>query len=332
MSENWDGPPVAPPAPPARPTSEGRALELLAEVAMAAVTERRRARRWSLFFRFLWAGLFAALAFGLIGRAFEPDAGVAKRGRYTAVVNVEGLIADGTEASADNVLLGLRRALQDSATAGVILAINSPGGSPVQAGQMFDEILRLRAAHPKIPVYAVIADAGASGGYYVAAAAQSIYADKASIVGSIGVRADGFGFVGTLDKLGVERRLLTAGANKALLDPFSPQRPEQVAFMQGLLDQIHRQFIDAVRKGRGARLQESAQVFSGLVWTGEQAVGLGLVDGLGSVRSVARDVIGVEQTRDFTHRERVVEHLLGRVEAASGRVLARVLGLDPPLQ
>lgn len=332
MSENWDGPPVAPPAPPARPTSEGRALELLAEVAMAAVTERRRARRWSLFFRFLWAGLFAALAFGLIGRAFEPDAGVAKRGRYTAVVNVEGLIADGTEASADNVLLGLRRALQDSATAGVILAINSPGGSPVQAGQVYAELRRLRAQHPDKPVYAVIGDVGASGAYYIAAGAQEIYADRASLVGSIGVRMDGFGFVEAMQRLGIERRLLTSGANKGLLDPFSPVQPAQLAHVQTLLDAIHQQFIAAVREGRGERLHETPEIFSGLFWTGEQAQALGLVDGYGSVESIARDKLGTTQIRDHTQQEKPFERLFGQVESTLAGALTRAFGLDSPLR
>jgi len=211
---------------------------------------------------------------------------------------------------------------------GVILRINSPGGSPVQSGYVYDEIRRLRKEYPQTPLYAVVGDMCASGGYYIAAAADEIYADKASVVGSIGVLMNGFGFVEAMEKLGVERRLLTAGAHKGFLDPFSPAQPDEIAHIQSLLGDIHEQFIHAVKEGRGDRLQDDPSLFSGLVWTGEQAVKLGLVDGLGSAGHVAREVIGEENIMDFTPRPRYFEKLAANLGAAVASRMSTALGLD----
>jgi protease-4 len=247
-------------------------------------------------------------------------------------VELKGVIADTGDASADNIVGALRDAFSDKHTRGVILRINSPGGSPVQAGTINDEIARLRAKYPDVPLYAVVEDICASGGYYVAVAADKIYVDKASIVGSIGVLMDGFGFTGTLDKLGVERRLLTAGENKGFLDPFSPLVPSQRDYAKKMLGEIHQQFIDVVRKGRGTRLKESADTFSGLVWTGQRSIDLGLADALGSVDSVAREVIKAEAIVDFTPRENVVERFAKRFGAAMAESLVRTAAPSAPLR
>ncbi|MCI0997323.1 S49 family peptidase, partial [Pseudomonas corrugata] len=251
---------------------------------------------------------------------------------YTAVIDIEGMIADKEAASADNIIGSLRAAFEDSKVKGVVLRINSPGGSPVQAGYVYDEIVRLRAAHPDIKVYAVIADLGASGAYYIASAADQVYADKASLVGSIGVTAAGYGFVETLDKLGIERRVYTAGEHKSFLDPFQPQKPEETAFWQGVLDTTHKQFIASVKKGRGDRLKdkEHPELFSGLVWSGEQALSLGLIDGLGSASSVARDVIGEKELVDFTVEESPLDRFSKKLGASIAERLAMWMGFQGP--
>jgi protease-4 len=295
-------------------------------MVFSSINETRRARRWGIFFKLLtFAYLFALLLLWMPDEF--PDAPIKSDG-HTAVVEVAGIIASEGKASADNVVTGLRRAFKDKNTKGVIIRINSPGGSPVQSGYINDEIRRLKGVHPDIPVYAVLADICASGGYYVAVAADKIYADKASIVGSIGVLMNGFGFVETLDKLGVERRLLTAGENKAVMDPFSPLKKSDVAHMQSMLDQIHRQFIQVVKEGRGDRLKGGDELFSGLFWSGEQSVELGLVDGLGSASYVARELIGVEEMVDFTPSENLFERLAERMGAGAASTLARVTGLN----
>jgi len=272
--------------------------DLVNRIAWEAIAEQRRARRWGIFFKLLFT--FYIIFLTLIYYPFEVSKGTMIGKRHTALIDIEGVIAADTEASADYIAGGLRAAFEDSNTAGVILRINSPGGSPVQAGYINDEIRRLRALHPDIPLYAVITDICASGGYYIAAAADKIYANKASVVGSIGVIMEGFGFVETIKKLGVERRLLHAGDNKGFLDPFSPLRPEEVEHANRLLQQIYQQFIDTVKTGRGNRLKQDDKIFSGLVWTGEESMELGLVDGLGSASYVAREVIGAEEIVDFT--------------------------------
>ncbi|AQZ96824.1 signal peptide peptidase SppA [Halopseudomonas phragmitis] len=307
-----------------------KAWELLEKAVLASVQEQRRARRWGIVFKTL---TFVYL-FG-VALLFSPMIGVEGRKAlnvpHTAVIEVRGMIADRQEASADNLVTSLRRAFEDENTRGIVLRINSPGGSPVQAGYVYDEIKRLRALNPAVPVYAVITDLGASGAYYIAAAADAIYADKASLVGSIGVTAAGFGFVEALDKLGIERRSYTAGEHKSFLDPFQPEKPEERQFWQGVLQTTHQQFIEQVKAGRGERLKEHPDLFSGLVWSGEQALELGLVDGLASTSSVARDVVGVEKIEDFTYRESPFERFTKRLGTSIGNALATQLGLSGPV-
>ena len=259
----------------------------LEKLAFSALAEQRAARRWTVFWRLMWL----LLAGAVLWMVFRSDAGVASVSTpHTALIEIRGEIAAGAEASADNVVTSLNAAFEDAGAQAVVLLIDSPGGSPVQAGIINDEITRLKALHNK-KVYAVVEETCASAAYYIAAAADNIYVDKASLVGSIGVLMDGFGFTGLMDKLGVERRLMTAGANKAMLDPFSPQDAEQTAYIQSMLGEIHSQFITVVRAGRGERLKETPDTFSGLVWSGQKAIALGLVDGLGSLDYVAREVV-----------------------------------------
>jgi len=295
------------------------------KLAFAAINEQKRARRWGIFFKSL---MFAYLAAILYLYTPDVDMSAAGIGKHTALVELKGVIAADKEANADDVVAGLRDAFENENTAGVILRINSPGGSPVQAGYINDEIKRLRKEHPDMPFYVVISDICASGGYYVASAADKIYADKASIVGSIGVRMDGFGFVDTMQKLGVERRLLTAGEHKGFLDPFLPAKQSDIEQVQKLLDDIHQQFIDVVKAGRGDRLKEGPDLFSGYVWTGEQAVTLGLVDELGSSSYVAREVIGEETIVDYTQTEDWLTKFGKRFGTALGRGVGEVLGAN----
>lgn len=307
-------------------TSDKRQQRALDRWVRSVLAEQRATRRWGIFFKSLtFLYLFALLVLFLFKPAFTPDA--LERGEHTAIIEVRGAIADDSEASADAIIGSLREAFRDEHSRGVILRINSGGGSPVQAGYVYDEIRRLRDLHPNKPLYAVITDIGASGAYYIAAAADQIYADKASLVGSIGVISSGFGFVGLMDKLGVERRALTAGDSKALLDPFQPLPEEQKAFWQQILDTTHQQFIDQVRAGRGARLAEDPRIFSGLVWTGEQALELGLIDGLGSSSFVAREIVGAEKLVDFTRRPSAIEQLTERLGVSVATGLANQLGL-----
>jgi protease-4 len=301
---------------------ERRTLE---KIALAAIEEQRRARYWGIFFKLLLFIYLFALLFLWLGWFGKRDV---SPGRHTALVEVRGLIAPDNPASAENVVTGLQEAFKDKRTQGVVLRINSPGGSPVQAGHINDEIRRLRAKYPNIPLYAVIEDIGASGGYYVAAAADKIFVDKSSIIGSIGVLMDGFGFAGALEKLGIERRLLAAGENKAFLDPFSPMLASHREHAEKMLAEIHQQFINAVRQGRGKRLKESPEVFSGLLWVGEKSIELGLADGLGSVEYVAREVIKAEDIVDFTPRENVAERLAKKFGAGFAEGLARFVLLS----
>jgi protease-4 len=273
--------------------------ELLTRLAMSTLNEQRRARRWRTFFI-----LLGFIYFGIVLLLLtDSDWDGASKGQHTAVVDVSGLIAAEMPANAELVIASLKAAFENENTSGVILRINSPGGSPVQAGQIYDEIVRLRNRYPDIPLYAVIEDVGASGGYYIAAAAEKIYADKASIVGSIGVRMDSFGFVDAIKKVGVERRLMTAGENKALFDPFLPENKQDKEHIQIVLNTVHQQFIQAVKSQRGDRLVGGDEIFSGLFWTGEKSVALGLVDELGNINYVAREVIGQEELRDFTKHQ-----------------------------
>jgi protease-4 len=295
--------------------------DILEKIATEGLKEQRRARRWGIFFKLLGFGYLFILLMMFMAGGESYRAGIKPGEKHTALVELNGIIAPGADASADNVVTGLRDAFEDKHTAGVILRINSPGGSPVQSGYIYDEILRLRKKYPNVPLYAVVSDICASGGYYVASAAEKIYADKASIVGSIGVRMDNFGFVDAMKKLGVERRTLTAGENKALLDPFAPVDPKVNQHMQGLLNEVHQQFITAVKQGRGERLKEVDGMFSGLIWTGEQGVKLGLVDELSSASAVARDVIGAENIVDFTVQPDFFERFTHGVGTTAAHVL-----------
>ena len=300
----------------------------LEKLAFAALNEQKATRRWKTFVRLSWLAFFIALLWlGLHRGAPATDATVP----HTAVVEIKGEIAAGADASAEFVNAALKAAFEDEGSKAVVLLINSPGGSPVQAGMMNDEIRRLKAKHKK-PVYAVVEESCASAAYYIAVAADQIYVDKASIVGSIGVLMDGFGFTGLMDKLGVERRLLTAGENKGFLDPFSAQSEKQRAFAQTLLDQIHQQFIAAVKTGRGPRLKETAETFSGLFWTGQQAIDLGLADHLGSLDFVAREVVKTEEIIDYTRRDNVAERLAKKFGAAMGEGGMKALKAIPSLR
>ena len=291
--------------------------EAIEKLLMAEVRERRAARRWRMLRSLLWMVLVGGLIWVMLWGNQWPG-GASVSGPHTAMVSIRGEIADRGEASAELILPAMRSALEDPGSKALVLLINSPGGSPVQAGLIHDEIRRLRALHDK-PVYAVVEESCASAAYYIAAGADRIYVDKASLVGSIGVLINGFGFTGTLDKLGVERRLLTAGENKGFLDPFSPQSDAQRAHAQRMLDQIHQQFIGVVRQGRGERLKETPEMFSGLFWTGEQAVQLGLADGLGSLDMVAREVVKAEKLVDYTNKENIAERFAKRLGASVGQ-------------
>lgn len=287
---------------------------LIEKLATEALKEQRRARRWGIFWKAL---TFAYLTFILV-MAVDWKAGTeSKSGRHTAVVDIRGLIGPGTDASADKVMLALQAAFKDRNTQGVVLRINSPGGSPVQAQSIFDEMKRLRQKYPDIPLYAVVEDLCASGGYYVAAAADSIYVAKSSIVGSIGVRMDNFGVVGLMEKLGVERRLITAGKNKALLDPFLPLDESHKQIALDLIGEIHDQFIAAVKQGRGKRLKETPDMFSGLIWSGAKSVELGLADGFGGLDYVAREVVKAEDIVDYTQKDNPVERFARRFGAGA---------------
>ncbi len=301
---------------------EGWERKVLEKVALAAIAEQRASRRWGIAFKMLVILYLFIVLF--LGMGWLKKGGDKSSGKHTAMVELRGVIASDTQASADNVMTGLQAAFKDSNTQGIVLRINSPGGSPVQAGYINDEIKRLRGLYPNIPLYAVVEDICASGGYYVAAAADKIYVDKASIVGSIGVVMDGFGFTGTMEKLGVERRAITAGENKKFLDPFSPVNPAHKAFAEKMLAEIHEQFIAVVRAGRGKRLKESPELFSGLVWTGPRSIELGLADALGSVDFVARDVIKAEEIVDFTPHENIAERVARKFGAAMAESMVRV--------
>ena len=301
---------------------------VLEKVALQALEEQRRARHWKALFKLLWfslAFLMIAAWLGWIGRPDKDLDAAVGGGRHTALVELEGVIGPESKASSERMIKALNRAFKDRNTQGVVVRINSPGGSPVQAGYINDEIRRLRAKYPNTPVYAVVQDLCASGGYYVAVATDKIYVDKASLVGSIGAIIGSFGFVGTLEKLGIERRAYTAGENKDFLDPFAPERPEHREHAKKMLEEIHQQFIRTVKQGRGNRLKESPEIFSGLVWTGEKSIELGLADALGSAEYVAREVVKAEKLVDFTPEENVYELLSKRLGTTFGETLSRAL-------
>lgn len=321
-SQQPSEPQPRPSASGGEPNWERAALE---RIALAAIHEQRAARRWKIFFRFAFLAMWLLIFVGIFSVSHETPVAT---GRHTALISLEGEIAADANANAKDIDRSLRRAFADDDTAGVVLYINSPGGSPVQAGIINSEIRRLRKKYPAKPLYVVVGDMCASGGYYVAAAADKIYVDRASIVGSIGVLMDGFGFTGLMDKLGIQRRLHTAGANKGFYDPFSPDTPAMDAHAQDMLDQIHQQFIDAVKQGRGARLRETPDMFSGLFWTGEKSVALGLADGFGDTGYVAREVIKAPDIVDYTEKEGISDRIARKFGAAvgAGAVHALVMG------
>lgn len=302
---------AAAPAAQADPKTPGWERALLEKLAFAALQEQRNARRWRNFWRLIWLLAFGVVIWLTYRDAFLP---VPVSAPHTALIELRGEISADSEASASNIVSALRAAFEDPEAKAVVLLIDSPGGSPVQAGIINDEIWRLKAQHQK-PVYAVVEETCASAAYYVAVAADRIYVDKASLVGSIGVLIDGFGFAGLMERLGIERRLLTAGENKGFLDPFSPQTERHRAHAQQMLDDIHQQFIEVVRKGRGQRLKETEETFSGLVWTGQRAVAMGLVDDFGNLDYVAREVVKAEDIVDYTLRESVAQRLARRLGA-----------------
>ena len=323
--------PPAPSAPAAAAAAASAAPVLestLEKVARELLRQQRSDRRWRVFFRLSWLALFVAIAWALFSTRIAPTAPSTP---HTALVEVRGEIAVDTEASAELLVSALKTAFEDRGAVAVVLRINSPGGSPVQSGIVNDEIRRLKAKHNK-KVYAVVEEVCASGAYYIAVAADEIFVDKASIVGSIGVLMDGFGFTGLMDKLGVERRLLTAGENKAMLDPFSPANERQTAMAQAMLDQIHQQFIQVVRQGRGDRLKEQPDTFSGLFWNGEEAVKLGLADRFGNLDYVAREVVKAEEVIDYTPHDNVAERLAKRFGASIGEGAVRALRALPAIR
>lgn len=300
--------------------------DVISKLAFAAVDEQRRTRRWNIFFKSLFFVYFLVVLIAAFSSS-EGKTSMGKSVEHTALVEVQGVIADGAEASADNIIKGLRSAFEEKKAKAVILRINSPGGSPVQAGYVYDEIKRLRKIYKDKKVYAVVSDMCASGGYYIAVAADEIYADKASIVGSIGVVMNGFGFTKAMEKLGVERRLYTAGTSKGFLDPFSEIKSSDKKHIQTLLGTIHKQFIDTVKEGRGKRLVDDEKLFTGLVWTGEESVALGLTDGLGNSSFVAREIIEAETIIDYTPRPNYLDRFADRLGVAMASIFEKGFSL-----
>ncbi|EIC28114.1 signal peptide peptidase SppA [Methylomicrobium album] len=308
----------------ANPSGEaGWERSVLEKVALAAIEEQARARRWGIVFKSATL-LYLTVLLGVVALpALKKDIGGDKE--HTAVVEVIGMIAEDKAANADSIIKSLRKAVKDEHTKGVILHANSPGGSPVQSHYVYEEIRKLKKEYPKTPIYAVVGDICASGCYYIASASDKIFVSQASLVGSIGVIMDGFGFVETMQKFGIERRVLTAGAHKAMLDPFSPRKEDETRFMQDLLEQVHQQFIKAVKDGRGDRLKDSPDLFSGLVWTGEESLKLGIADAYGSDDSVAKEVIGAKKLVDFTEQGSVLDRLAGKLGTSFGREIGSLL-------
>lgn len=315
--------PAAPSA--VAPKKEGWEREVLEKLAFATIKEQRARRRWGIFFKFVTLSLIAFALWTSFGPSVSDMENV---GPHTALIKIDGTIEAKGAGDAETVIAALTKAYADPGSVGLILQINSPGGSPVQAGIINDEITRLRKQYPKKPLFVVVNEICASGGYYIAVAADRIYVNKASIVGSIGVLMDGFGFTGTMEKLGVERRLLTAGENKGFMDPFSPQSEKQKLYALGMLDEIHQQFIDVVRKGRGKRLKESPEIFSGLFWSGAKSVELGLADGFGTVESVAREEFKSTNIVDYTQREGLSDRVLRKFGAAAGASAVKTFALE----
>ncbi len=304
---------------------DGWEQTLIKELALSSLKEKRSARRWGIFFKFVFLAYLIGVLVAIVA-PLDKDALENVTKEHTALINVEGVISADSKASADDVITALRDAFKDKKTKGVILRMNTPGGSPVQSGYINDEIYRLRKKYPDIKLYAVISDICASGGYYIASAADEIYADKGSMVGSIGVLMNGFGFENAIVKLGITRRLYTAGKHKGFLDPFSPPKEEDIEHVKTMLKDIHKQFIDVVKKGRGNKLKDDPLLFSGYVWTGEQAQKLGLVDKLGSSSYVAREVIGAEHIKDFTVTDSFMDRFAKKIGASMAAKVAELSG------
>jgi protease-4 len=298
--------------------------EIIEKLALASITEQTRARRWGIFFKSLMFLYLIAVFIAAMYPSLKDDIGADGKG-HTAVIDLVGMIAENTDASANNIIESLRNAVKDKDTKGIILHANSPGGSPVQSSYVYEEIRNIKKEHPDLPVYSVVSDICASGCYYIAAASDKIFVNPSSLIGSIGVLMDGFGFVDGMQKLGIERRLLTAGSHKAMLDPFSPPKEDETIFMQGLLDQVHQQFISAVKTGRGNRLKETPDMFSGLVWTGEAGVKLGIADDFGNDDYVAKKIIGAERRVDFTQQGRLIDKLAGKLGASFGQAIGSLV-------
>jgi len=303
--------------------------DLVTKLASAALREQRRARLWSIFFKLLTFAYITVILLSVYDWRGRGDISGGKK--HTALVELNGLIAPGNDASAEKITIALQAAFKDKNTQGVVLKINSPGGSPVQSQTIYDEMKRLRKKYPEIPLHVVVEDICASGGYFVAAGAERIYVSKSSIVGSIGVLMNGFGFTGLMDKLGVDRRLITAGENKGMLDPFSPVQARDVEHAKKLVNDIHQQFIAVVREGRGKRLKETPDMFTGLIWTGQMSIDLGLADGVGTLDSVARDVIKAEEIVDFSQKENIAEKFARRFGASAANTLVEALMRASPV-
>ncbi len=300
------------------------AVNALKEIALEGLKEQKRARRWGIFFKLAILAYVIVIVVAMLG-GIKGGKGAITADKITAVVDINGVIMDGGDVSADTVIPSLQEAFEDERTKGVILRVNSPGGSPVQSGYINDEIFRLKEKYKDIPVYAVVSDICASGGYYIAVAADDIYVDKSSIVGSIGVRMDAFGFQEAMKKVGVERRLITAGEHKGILDPFSPLKEDEVKHLEKMLARTHTQFKNVVKKGRGDRLSDNPDLFTGLFWTGEDAIKLGLADKLGSDAYVAREVIGAEDMVDFTAKKDVFEKLAEKISTSVSAAISSAL-------
>ncbi|EGW20697.1 signal peptide peptidase SppA [Methylobacter tundripaludum] len=298
--------------------------EVIEKLALAAITEQTRARRWGVFFKSLMFVYLIAVFGVAMYPKLKQDIGVDSKD-HTAVIDVVGMIAEGKEANADSIIESLRNAVKDKHTKGIILHANSPGGSPVQSSYVYEEIRKIKKEHPELPIYAVVSDICASGCYFIVSASDKIFVNPSSLVGSIGVLMDGFGFVDGMQKLGVERRLFTAGAHKAMLDPFSPSKEDETQYIQSLLNQVHQQFIGAVKAGRGDRLKENPDMFSGLVWTGEEGVKLGIVDGVGNQDYVAKELIGAETQVDFSRQEHLLDKIAGKLGASFGQVIGSLV-------
>ncbi len=307
-----------------KPEKPGWEREVIEKLAFAAVDEQKKTRRWGIFFKSLMAAYLLVLLIIAVYPRFSKDLGSSEN-NHTAMIDIVGMIAEGEETNATAVIKGLRAAVKNNGTKGIILHANSPGGSPVQADYIYNEIRAIKKQHPDLPIYAVISDMCASGCYYIASAADKIFVNPASIVGSIGVIMNGFGFVGAMEKFGVERRLVTAGEHKAIMDPFSPVKKQEIKYMQTLIDQVHQQFIGAVKQGRGERLKETPEMFSGLVWTGAESIKLGLTDEIGSDDFVAREIIGAKKIENFTQEERLIDRLVGKMGAQFGHAIGAVL-------